>query len=437
MPEHQTAPVILTLWVKRFAPKSQSQLPGLIIVLILLINMFPGGVSVSQSISLEEAYAAVNEKHPDIMHALAQVRIADGQKLLALSPPPLSLSYFEEDIATDNSFGDGGQRVYSIGQTFDIPLLIGARGYLYGALSDAAKANVQYAERKARGEALRSYSLLFARHEQVLLLRRNASNAKRMSEIASERYEAGETSKLAALQARTRHALAEQLLRKALIEEEAASRGLATAMGIGSSGTLLATDSLVVHPENTFHNPDMTAQIASHPLHAASTLRMEGFHSDKTWRWLEYLPSFSASAFRQEYRDLGNYWGLELTAHIPLWGFLMPRGSTEQAAGNLMEAEARYSRMHNMIAVRLANVQSRYIHMRTTITEYSTSLLAEGNEIQRVANLAYASGDISFLEYSMAIENANEILIGYFDVLADYYDAIANYETETGIVIQR
>jgi len=386
----------------------------------------------AQPVRLSQAIASAVERNPSVQQSEARVKSLHGRKLQAAALPPLTVSYHEEDIPNGSGPGSGGQKIYTLSQDFDLPGLFGLRARLYGDLTEAGVTAASFAKRAAKAEAVAAYSELYARERQVLLLRLAVDVARRAAEHAKRRYEAGETAALESMQSAAAAALAVQAYRESEMRKSDASLRLAAAMGIPVTDLLETADSLSGFTDSpAIPNPD--ALLDAHPAVQIARMMMEGYEFDSNWRWMEYLPGFSVSAFRQEYQALGNFWGVEFGINVPVWFFLSPRGSTEEAEGNALEAQASYRAVTAETSSRIRRAIAVYLHAEAALREYRSSLLAEANELQRVAELGFQIGDLTYLEYASAMERSLSIQMGYYDSLMKYFEAAGTLELETGI----
>lgn len=390
----------------------------------------------SMRLSLRDALALAhmergNPMNPRLAAAMAEIRVENGRRLQALSPPAPELLYHEEEIAAGASFGGGGQRIWQVSQEFDVPLLFGLHSRQYAASGRAAERRYEALRRELRAGVIRAYARASARMEQVKLLRDNARLMADFAEKAALRVRAGDAAPLEALRARSERELA----RIALGNGE---RELMAALGelyllLDRIVTPGDGDTLDVLPLPAVDPASLADwDVESHPLLQEADWLRAAAEANSSRNWMLLLPTFRAAYFRQEIASTGRFWGAELSARVPLWFFLGQRGAIEER--NALTAQAqeeltyRFAALHHRFNAARGSAAAALRSARS----YADSLLPEAGEIRRSAERAFAAGGISYLEYIDAMKNANAILLGYHDAVAACYEALAELEYMTG-----
>ena len=121
-----------------------------------------GAVATAQQPRLDSLLSAVGDGHPRIRAALAEIDMQRGRKLQAIAPPAPTLTFHEEEIPAGATLGSGNQRIWQVSQGFDLPLLIGARGYVFGHLQRAAEHRLAVARAMVRAEIVSAYAAWYA-----------------------------------------------------------------------------------------------------------------------------------------------------------------------------------------------------------------------------------------------------------------------------------
>ncbi|MBE0642458.1 MAG: TolC family protein [Bacteroidetes bacterium] len=408
---------------------------------LLLLTPFFILTAHAQELRMEELLSSVNDNHPRIRAAMAEIDLQRGRKLQAIAPPSPQFTFHEEEIPKGAALGDGNQRIWQVSQGFDIPLLIGARGYAYGHLQQAAEHRLAFARAMVRAEIIRTYTAWFAAQRQLRLQEENLRLAGDFARKARLRNESGETSALEAARARAEEATARIAL-------EAARRGLQDAAAALSQAAALSTvpvswsgtdigpppaDSLELQrASRTLRLPEVPGATTSSPLLDAMREERDAARANASWRWMEFLPRFEAAWFRQDFKDIGAHWGAELTASLPLWFLLDTRGSIEEHAAAAQQADAQYEITMREFEHSVRIAQGALASAAANLQAYDGELLDEAERIARAAESGYDSGEISYMEYIAARQSANSISIGYYDALAALYAAVAQYELVTG-----
>jgi outer membrane protein TolC len=353
---------------------------------------------------------------------------------MALSPPSPRLTFREEEIATGGSLGSGGLREWQLSQGFDIPLLIGARSWGYGMREERAEMNLSFARAEVRASIIRGYVRWYAAWHKRELQRQSTALAKTFAEKARLRTEAGESSALEAARANAEAARMAMALADADAEVTAAAGALGRGNAMDGLEAMYPADSL--QPLKDLLPADRLDSIPVPYQVQLAMLDARAAKKDASWRWMQLLPDFEIAAFRQDFSDIGEHWGLELSASIPLWFLLDTRGSVEAAQAEARKAEAEYDEARlSWLSVRAVREQ-RYQNAWQKWTSFESGLALEADRLLRSAVLGYDSGEISYMEYIDAVQEANSIRTAYFDLLAELYDAAADLEPGYGNILR-
>lgn len=399
----------------------------------------------AQQLRLESLLSSVGDDHPRIRAAIAEIDLQRGRKLQAIAPPAPSLTFHEEEIPSGAALGDGNQRVWQVSQGFDLPLLVGARGYAYGHLQQAAEHRLAVARAMVRAEIVTAYAAWYARLRQLRLQEENHAYAAEFARKAQLRYESGESGSLEAARARAEEASARIALAQArsALADARAMLSVAAARDIPEPDPAFSRDPAAIAdtlpPLDAGRLAELPAfdgeVLATLPMTQSAREERDAAHADASWRWLEFLPRFEAAWFRQDFKDIGPHWGAELTVSVPLWFLLDTRGSIEEHQAAARQADARYEETIRALEHRVRQARRALEAAAAAMQAYDTDLVREAQRIARAAELGYDSGEIGYMEYLSARQAANSISIGSFDALAALYAAAAQYEFVTGTSI--
>jgi cobalt-zinc-cadmium resistance protein CzcA len=319
-----------------------------------------------------------------------------------------------------------------VSQGFDIPLFTGSRGRLYGHLQRSATHRLDFTRGRVRAGVITAYAQLYARERQLRILERNSALYADFAGRAEKRYRAGEASSLEQARARAEHAASVIALEQGRRDHLTALTALSEAIGSTLPAGMSASDSLLPSPLDTGGDGQ---GLAAHPLLLAAREQYAGYEADASWRWMQYLPSFNASWFRQDFMDTGLHWGAELTAQVPLWFMFDTRGQNAEAGALARQAEAELRQTEIVLETRYRNAEAALEAADRAMGAYSAELLQEAKNIVTTARKSYDAGEIDYVEYIAAQQSANRTWLGYFDTLAAWYAAAADYELTTGRII--
>jgi cobalt-zinc-cadmium resistance protein CzcA len=393
-----------------------------------------GSASASAQLRLEDLLLIIDE-HPRVRAAQAEIDRYHGRKLQAWSPPSPTITFHEEEIAPGGSIGSGALREWQLRQEFDVPLLFGVRGSQDSHLERAAMTRTGIVRMEVRAGIIESYAAWFARTRQMEIRQESARLAEEFARKAQLRYETGESSALEASRARAEAATAHVAYAQAVNAVREAATTLYEASGgadIARAWMQSPPDSLWPRNIRAVHARLRSIPYAvvrqDSPYSMQIRAQREAMRANASWRWMEFLPRFEVSWFRQDFTDIGQHWGAELTASLPLWFLLDTRGSIEehQAARRIAEEEYTLAMQRHLVNAEKSRV--RLLSGADNCFAYRNHLLAEANAIANAAEIGYESGEIGYMEYIAARQSVSTIAIGYYDALAELYAAMAGFE---------
>ena len=437
---------------------TRTRLPRPLLLLLLLLLLPPDGMTtLAQPLRLSTLLNTVDDAHPRIRTALAEIDVQRGRKLQAIAPPAPRLTFHEEEIPSGEALGTGAQRIWQLSQEFDLPLLVGARGAMYGHLERAAEYQLSVARAMVRAEIIDRYATWHACLRQYVLLEENQRLAAEFARTARLRHDAGESSALEAARARAEEASARIVRDQARrsLEEAAAALALATARDIPSDVAAMpdsldpaellrrlpsSEEAKLAPSADAYRSAAGESATAAGKRETSPLLRSlreerDAARSNASWRWMEFLPRFEASWLHQDFKHLGPHWGAELTASLPLWFFLDTRGSIIEHDAMARQAEARYERAAIEIDRDVRIARRALATAASKMHAYTDALVLEARRIAHAADIGYDSGEVGYMEYLSARQAVNAITIGYHDALAELYRAVARYELVSGIHI--
>jgi len=391
--------------------------------------------SVSAQLRLGDLLERIDD-HPRMRAAEAEIDLYHGRKLQAWSPASPTISYHEEEITPGGSLGSGALREWQVSQEFDLPLLIGARGYQDSHLERASMRRMQVVRREVRAVIISSYAAWYTRMKQWDIRRESARLAEEFARKAQLRYEQGESGSLEASRARAESATAQVELTRAMNAAREAAAILYEASGgaeeVRSAELLPPADSLRPVGVRAMHarltGIPFASPVPDSPVAEQLWEQSEAARANASWRWMEFLPRFEVGWFRQDFTDIGAHWGAELTASLPLWFLLDTRGSIEEHHAARRVAEEEYRLAMQRYASDTQRSRIRLMSGAESWLAYEDHLLTEARTIAKAAESGYENGEIGYMEYLAARQSVNDITIGYYDALAELYAAMAAYE---------
>ena len=317
-------------------------------------------------------------------------------------------------------------------QSIEFPTVYTARRNQLKAETQAEKSRLNVTSQQLRFEIANVYyAMLYQTHRLQILLQQD-SVIQRYCDVAGKRYRAGEARQLEFLSAdRMRN---DNRLEMTKVKNEAENLQTALMALLNTTTPVVpAADNLVIpqrSPVNAAFNYQQTAD-AQYQKDLITALDKE-VKCAKTG----YAPALSLALRsqllidswdpyhinRQRFTE-GNFFGFEVTVGVPLfYGATKAKVKAAQkdreVAQLAMQQEQRekerdYKQGYN----RLQNAIKRMEY-------YSGENMAKAKDIERLSTLEYENGEISYVEYASALQEAIDMRLKQAEVVNEYNEAV-------------
>lgn len=317
-------------------------------------------------------------------------------------------------------------------QSIEFPTVYTARRGQLKAETQAEKSRLNVTSQQLRFEIANVYyAMLYQTHRLQILLQQD-SVIQRYCDVAGKRYKAGEARQLEFLSAdRMRN---DNRLEMTKVKNEAENLQMALMALLNTTTPVVpAADNLVISqrsPMNAAFNYQQTAD-AQYQKDLISALDQE-VKCAKTG----YAPSLSLALRsqllidswdpyhinRQRFTE-GNFFGFEVTVGVPLfYGATKAKVKAAQKDREVAqlamqqeqhEKERDYKQGYN----RLQNAIKRMEY-------YSGENMAKAKDIERLSTLEYENGEISYVEYASALQEAIDMRLKQAEVVNEYNEAV-------------
>ncbi len=317
-------------------------------------------------------------------------------------------------------------------QSIEFPTVYTARRNQLKAETQAEKSRLNVTSQQLRLEiASAYYAMLYQTHRLQILLQQD-SVIQRYCDVAAKRYKAGEARQLEFLSAdRMRN---DNRLEMTKVKNEAENLQTALMALLNTTTPVVpAADNLVISqssPMNAVFNYQQTAD-AQYQKDLISALDQEvkcaktGFAPSLSLALRSQLLIDSWDPYhinRQRFTE-GNFFGFEVTVGVPLfYGATKAKVKAAQkdreVAQLAMQQEQRekerdYKQGYN----RLQNAIKRMEY-------YSGENMAKAKDIERLSTLEYENGEISYVEYASALQEAIDMRLKQAEVVNEYNEAV-------------
>lgn len=317
-------------------------------------------------------------------------------------------------------------------QNIEFPTVYTARRGQLKAETQAEKSRLNVTSQQLRLEIANVYyAMLYQTHRLQILLQQD-SVIQRYCDVAAKRYRAGEARQLEFLSAdRMRN---DNRLEMTKVKNEAENLQTALMALLNTTTPVVpAADNLVIpqsSPMNAAFNYQQTAD-AQYQKDLISALDQE-VKCAKTG----YAPSLSLALRsqllidswdpyhinRQRFTE-GNFFGFEVTVGVPLF-----YGATKaKVKAAQKDREVALLAMQQEQREKERDYKQGYNRLQNAIKRmeyYSGENMAKAKDIERLSTLEYENGEISYVEYASALQEAIDMRLKQAEVVNEYNEAV-------------
>lgn len=317
-------------------------------------------------------------------------------------------------------------------QSIEFPTVYTARRGQLKAETQAEKSRLNVTSQQLRLEIANVYyAMLYQTHRLQILLQQD-SVIQRYCDVAGKRYRAGEARQLEFLSAdRMRN---DNRLEMTKVKNEAENLQTALMALLNTTTPVVpAADNLVISqssPMNAAFNYQQTAD-AQYQKDLISALDQE-VKCAKTG----YAPSLSLALRsqllidswdpyhinRQRFTE-GNFFGFEVTVGVPLF-----YGATKaKVKAAQKDREVALLAMQQEQREKERDYKQGYNRLQNAIKRmeyYSGENMEKAKDIERLSTLEYKNGEISYVEYTSALQEAIDMRLKQAEVINEYNEAV-------------
>lgn len=317
-------------------------------------------------------------------------------------------------------------------QSIEFPTVYTARRGQLKAETQAEKSRLNVTSQQLRLEIANVYYAMLYQTRRLQILLQQDSVIQRYCDVAGKRYKAGEARQLEFLSAdRMRN---DNRLEMTKVKNEAENLQTALMALLNTTSPVVpAADNLVISqrsPMNAAFNYQQTAD-AQYQKDLISALDKE-VKCAKTG----YAPSLSLALRsqllidswdpyhinRQRFTE-GNFFGFEVTVGIPLF-----YGTTKaKVKAAQKDREVALLAMQQEQREKERDYKQGYNRLQNAIKRmeyYSGENMAKAKDIERLSTLEYENGEISYVEYASALQEAIDMRLKQAEVVNEYNEAV-------------
>lgn len=317
-------------------------------------------------------------------------------------------------------------------QSIEFPTVYTARRGQLKAETQAEKSRLNVTSQQLRLEIANVYYAMLYQTHRLQILQQQDSVIQRYCDVAGKRYKAGEARQLEFLSAdRMRN---DNRLEMTKVKNEAENLQTALMALLNTTTPVVpAADNLVISQSSSMNaafNYQQTAD-AQYQKDLISALDQE-VKCAKTG----YAPSLSLALRsqllidswdpyhinRQRFTE-GNFFGFEVTVGVPLF-----YGATKaKVKAAQKDREVALLAMQQEQCEKERDYKQGYNRLQNAIKRmeyYSGENMAKAKDIERLSTLEYENGEISYVEYASALQEAIDMRLKQAEVVNEYNEAV-------------
>ena len=416
--------------MKKFLDKNNIVLASLLLLTHLSSAAGVHGFDASipgEKMTLQQCFELADKQNIALQTGRKAVEKAQVMQATAWNLDKTEIAFSQNPASSGDT--DNG---LTFSQSIEFPTVYTARRGQLKAETQAEKSRLNVTSQQLRLEIANVYyAMLYQTHRLQILLQQD-SVIQRYCDVAAKRYRAGEARQLEFLSAdRMRN---DNRLEMTKVKNEAENLQTALMALLNTTTPVVpAADNLVISqssPMNAVFNYQQTAD-AQYQKDLISALDQEvkcaktGFAPSLSLALRSQLLIDSWDPYhinRQRFTE-GNFFGFEVTVGVPLfYGATKAKVKAAQkdreVAQLAMQQEQRekerdYKQGYN----RLQNAIKRMEY-------YSGENMAKAKDIERLSTLEYENGEISYVEYASALQEAIDMRLKQAEVVNEYNEAV-------------
>ncbi|WP_018477957.1 CusA/CzcA family heavy metal efflux RND transporter [Pontibacter roseus] len=389
-----------------------------------------------QPLSLQQSIEYAKTNNLGLKSAQYSVEREQALRGAATDLPKTNINYSRGQISTMNQ-----DEYISASQQFAFPTVYRDQAKLADATIQQAEAQKHIVERELVRDVKLAWYLMQYHNERLQLLQQQDSLYGRFTRAATIRFKTGETGYLEQATAETRSLAMRTELQQAQADLQIVERRLRQ--------LLQAQEPLAFNLEELTKRElkvltDSTAASAN-PYAAFLQSELNLAQRQKKLEQSRILPDFTVGYFNQTfkgetprdtpgrvYTSSDRFTGIEAGIAIPLW-FGAQKSRIKAAKLNEEAVKNQVTYQQQLLLTELQNLTQELQKHSTTLSFFEQGALKQADRLSKAAELSFRTGDIDYVEYVQALDQAYQLKTNYLNALRDYNQTIISLEFTAGI----
>jgi len=410
---------------------------GLMAFLIILTFSGEGFTQEKETVTLtlEGAIELGLKKNLELEGALNAYKAVQSQFLQAISPQPTD--YFLENAAIpkpSNLTKGYAERWSGFLQPFEFPVKWILKGVVSRREISAAEKEYELTKYEVIGKIKEGYYNVLLKAKSLDYDTRNVELLKDFHEKAKLRHEVGEAPQIEAMRARVELSKAEGNLYVAEGELELAFKNLNTLLNQPQDMPLLLTDGLIYKKYDLNLSELKKFAEGNHSLIKGAELILASKKAGRSLAYSSFFPDGYIGLYKVHYGDPSEEqkWASQINFTLPIFSFINNFGEIKGAHSNVKEAEAQLRDTKNQVFLAVEKAYKELKAAERQVEIYEGGILAEAEEMYRIANESYTEGEIGYIELLEAQRTLVSTRKEYAVSLYDYQVALSELVKAVG-----
>lgn len=360
----------------------------------------------AEKLSLNDAITIALNNNPDLLAAQKEIEAASGRVLQAGRIPNPELSVTFNEVPTNFSFGDAGEKDIGLSQPIEFPGKRGSRVDVAEHGKSIAEFSLSRTKAIVSAKVKQVYYQSLLAGEVINNLEFTITLLSDFLRTVTERYQAGSSKYLDVIRAKVEVTRLRNDLVEAKREHQTRLGELNVLLGRTGSTPVVLSDSLTYQPLGMLQ--DSAVELYANQSNFLKIVEREAQRSQSVLNLARtsYLPDFSLGITLQKRPGTispdnrsgsSNYLGFQFGVSVPLWFWQGPKGEVQEAQGlldisNIRIAAARLRvRLNILSAFRSASVAQEQLQV------FDTSLLRDVEDEVRAGISGYQNNQVDAL----------------------------------------
>ncbi len=307
---------------------------------------------------------------------------------------------------------------------------------VYRAQREVLQGNVQSAQYRlainrvrVANEVKRMYYQLLFDQKQLDVLRRQSELFRESARAAEVRFQTGESNRLEAVTAQSRYQHLSQRIRNTRREQEMHYAALQLLLQTTDS---LRIDTLVALKRPLSEPISALMAVENNPQLSVLKQEIENSRRQTTLEKSNRLPDWRLGVLNQSIERTYGYSALQVGVSFPLF----TKSQNARVQASRIQEQIRETQLNftaRQLATELEVARARQRSLSATLDYYENFALPQAQLIQQTALTAYTSGEIGYVEFFAAIQQAYQFQEEYLTQVLEFDTSLIRIEEILGI----